>query len=362
MTSYDANNRQLSFGDKTLTYDDNGNLQSITDSNGTTLYSWNARNQLVGINGPIVNATFVYDGAGRRQKKTINGSVTEFLYDGLNVVQETSGAAILANILAGLAIDEILTRADVLSGVTSIQLPDALGSSIAITAEAGTVQTEYTFDPFGSTTAFGLSNTNAFQYTNRENDGTGLQYNRARYYNPSLQRFISEDPAGFVDGTNLFIYADLSPLLFSDPEGLFSTGDAVFHYFMGGGRAITLDFSEVDIGLQPKDFQGYTAAVQSMYKKVGVRYVDLRRSVDIGKWAGHQTYRLKGTITSDTCKWDFDGYVGAYNNSFDFNSMPWGVRAYWKEIVTRAIGAVNAGSNYDIAFYGHRTVKDSGRW
>ena len=46
-TSYDANNRQLTFGDKTFGYDDNGNLQSISDSNGTTLYNWNARNQLV---------------------------------------------------------------------------------------------------------------------------------------------------------------------------------------------------------------------------------------------------------------------------------------------------------------------------
>jgi YD repeat-containing protein len=100
-TSYDANNRQLTFGDKTLTYDDNGNLQSITDSNGTTLYQWNARNQLVGISGPNVNASFVYDGLGRREAKTINGSLTEFLYDGVNPVQENSGAAVLANILPG---------------------------------------------------------------------------------------------------------------------------------------------------------------------------------------------------------------------------------------------------------------------
>jgi len=70
-TSYDANNRQLTFGHKTLAYDDNGNLQSITDSNGTTLYSWNARNQLAGITGPNVNANFLYDGLRRRQKKTI---------------------------------------------------------------------------------------------------------------------------------------------------------------------------------------------------------------------------------------------------------------------------------------------------
>jgi YD repeat-containing protein len=90
-TSYDPNNRQLTFGDKTLAYDDNGNLQSITDSNGTTLYSWNARNQLVGISGPNVTASFVYDGLGRREAKTINGSLTEYLYDGLNPARVSWG-------------------------------------------------------------------------------------------------------------------------------------------------------------------------------------------------------------------------------------------------------------------------------
>jgi YD repeat-containing protein len=76
-TAYDAANQQTTFADKTLTYDNNGNLQTITDSSGTTTYTWNARNQLTGISGPSVNATFVYDGLGRREKKTINGNPTE---------------------------------------------------------------------------------------------------------------------------------------------------------------------------------------------------------------------------------------------------------------------------------------------
>jgi RHS repeat-associated protein len=168
-----------------------------------------------------VNASFVYDGAGRREKKTINGSLTEFLYDGVNPVQESAGAAILANILPGLGIDEFLTRTDVLAGVTSNFLADALGSPLAVTDNAGVVQTDYTYEAFGRTTATGVSNSSSYQYTGRENDGTGLYYYRARYYHPELQRFLAEDPMEFEAGdTNLFSYVGNNPLTWADPLGL----------------------------------------------------------------------------------------------------------------------------------------------
>lgn len=53
---------------------------------------------------------------------------------------------------------------------------------------------EYTYEPFGETTEVGADTTNSFQFTGRENDGTGLFYYRARYYSPQLHRFTSEDP------------------------------------------------------------------------------------------------------------------------------------------------------------------------
>ncbi len=165
-------------------------------------------------------------GWGGEKKKTINGSLTEFLYDGENPVQETAGAMVLANILPGLDIDEFLTRTDVVAGVTSNFLTGALGSPVAVTDNTGTVQTEYTYEAFGRTTATGASNSSSYQYTGRENDGTGLYDYRARYFDPTLQRFIREDPIGFAGRDyNLFAYVKNNLLTKRDPLGLAPCGN-----------------------------------------------------------------------------------------------------------------------------------------
>jgi RHS repeat-associated protein len=194
------------FGGQTLTYDANGNLTN----DGSKSYTWDARNRLSSMTG----ASFVYDPLGRRVSKTIGASTTSFLYDGQNPVQEGG-----ANLLTGLGVDQYFTRTDS-AGARSF-LTDALGSSVALADNSGAVQTQYTYEPFGKTTATGATNTNTFQYTGRENDGTGLAYYRARYYHASLQRFISEDPIGFAGGdTNLYAYTHNQPISFRDPSGL----------------------------------------------------------------------------------------------------------------------------------------------
>ncbi len=224
-TTYNANNQQTAFGTTTETCDLNGNLATSTDTGVTTTYTWNARNQLTAISRTGLTASFTYDSFGRRTGQTINGTTTNFLYDGLNPVQEKNGATVTANLLTGLGIDEFFTRTE--GGVARSLLPDALGSTVALGDGTGTLQTQYTYEPFGFTTQTGAASTSSYKYTGREDDGTGLYYYRARYYEPRLQRFIAEDPIEFSGGDmNLYGYVANSPTNEIDPEGLFSLQDA----------------------------------------------------------------------------------------------------------------------------------------
>ena len=127
---------------------------------------------------------------------------------------------VTANLLTGLGIDEFFTRTDGV-GVRSL-LPDALGSTVALGDGTGTLQTQYTYEPFGFVSQTGAASTNSYKYTGREDDGTGLMYYRARYYHPRLQRFISEDPIESKKEINLYGYVKNNPLSMTDPTGLFA--------------------------------------------------------------------------------------------------------------------------------------------
>ena len=169
-TSYDQANQQLAFADVTQTFDSNGNLATRTDSSGTTTYTWDARNRLTGITGPDLAATFSYDALGRRAVKAINGQDTSFQFDGLDIVQESGGTGAVSY-LRTLAIDEALARTD--STSTGYYLGEALGTTIALADAAGSTPTSYTYAPFGDTAVAGSPNASPFQFTGRENDGTG---------------------------------------------------------------------------------------------------------------------------------------------------------------------------------------------
>jgi RHS repeat-associated protein len=204
--SYDSANQLLNWNGTAISYDNNGNMLS----DGSNVFTWNARDQVATLN----NVSLQYDAAGRRIKDAAGKS---FFYDGANAAQELSGTTVTANLLSG-GVDEVFSRADGSGALTP--LADALGSTIALADANGNLVTQYSYDPFGNTTVSGTASTNPSQYTGRENEGNGLYFLRARYYNPQLGRFISEDPAGLLFGPNLYQYAYGSPTNYVDPSGL----------------------------------------------------------------------------------------------------------------------------------------------
>jgi RHS repeat-associated protein len=213
--TYDAANRIATWSGQTLSYDANGNLAS----DGLTSYTWNARNQLAGLSG-AASASFAYDATGQRRARTTSGT-TSYLYDGANAAQELVGGAVTATVMTG-GVDEVFQRTD--GAGTRGVLTDALGSTVALVDGSGALQTQYTYEPFRATSMSGAASANPAQFTGRENDGTGQYYYRARYYNPRLHRFLSEDPLEFVAGTHLYAYVNNDPVMYIDPFGLQPSG------------------------------------------------------------------------------------------------------------------------------------------
>lgn len=250
-TSHDDANEMLAYNGKTIAYDQNGNLQTRTDSCGTTTFTWDARNRLTAINGfkpdcSALSASFSYDTVNRRTAKTINGVTTQYLYDGWDVIQETT-SGIKTNYIRTLNIDEPLTRTN--ETTTRHYLKDALGSVIGLTDDTGALTTSYAYDAFGNVTT-GEASDNPFQFTGRENDGTGLYHYRLRNYSPEMQRFISEDPIRLAGGgINFYSMTGNDPVNRIDPLGLWTVSIGVSAGGMfgaiggGGGTAFNVGYS-----------------------------------------------------------------------------------------------------------------------
>jgi len=87
----------------------------------------------------------------------------------------------------------------------------------------GAIVNKYSYDAFGKVLSQTETITNPFKYVGAMgvmDEGNGLFYMRARYYDPSTGRFISKDPIGWAGGLNLYGYVGGNPVNFVDPSGL----------------------------------------------------------------------------------------------------------------------------------------------
>lgn len=173
------------------------------------MYSASTRKQTV---------KYSYDALGRRVKRHIPGGRenTKFIYDGLDVLVDDNGGT-LTKYLNADGIDNKLRQTT--GSTTNYFIADHLGSTNVLTSSTGSLIASNSYDSFGNSS--NVSFPSRYQFTGREYDSfTGLQFSRARYYDPNLGRFISEDPIGFGGGdVNLFGYVRNNPINLKDPTG-----------------------------------------------------------------------------------------------------------------------------------------------
>ena len=206
---------------KTAPFDSNGNTLTNVVGSNTTSYAWDFENRLSSVTLPGTGGTvsFKYDPLGRRIYKSLSSGTSVYAYDGYNLVEETNATGgVVARYEQPQNIDEPLAM--LRSSTTSYFHADGLGSVTSLSNAAGSIANTYTYDSFGKLTASSGSLVNPFQYTARESDSeTGLYYYRARHYDPSTGRFLSEDPIGFRGGYDFYRYVYNNPVGSTDPTG-----------------------------------------------------------------------------------------------------------------------------------------------
>jgi RHS repeat-associated protein len=200
----------------TFAYDLEGQLSDIL---GTT-YAFDYEHRLVSAG----TAEYLYDGDGNRLQATRDGVTTRYIYD-------DSG-----NLIAEADEYNTITRYYIYGqGLLAMVNPynevycyhfNATGSIMAITNQNQEIVNKYAYTPFGLIVDKEESIPQPFKYVGEHGvmtEPNGFYYMRARYYDPLVGRFISEDPMGFDGGdVNLYVYASNNPILFADPLGLCS--------------------------------------------------------------------------------------------------------------------------------------------
>ncbi|HEV7661207.1 MAG TPA: RHS repeat-associated core domain-containing protein, partial [Allosphingosinicella sp.] len=212
--NYTANglNQYSAAGAITPTYDTRGNLTSA----GSITYGYNSDNRLISATGSVA---LTYDPLLRLATTTGNTTFTRFAYDGIAMIAEyDSGSSLLRRYVYGPGLEPLVWYEGTGTSDRRWLHPDERGSIVAITNGSAVVTNVNTYDEYGIP---GSGNAGRFQYTGQMWLGElGMYHYRARFYSPTLGRFLQTDPIGYGPGMNLYAYVRNNPVNFTDPLGL----------------------------------------------------------------------------------------------------------------------------------------------
>lgn len=207
----------------TYTYDANGN--QITNTTGEEVLTniYNEKNELEKVkkNGNEI-ASYRYDETGKRTEKNTN-ETTKYIYDGTRVILE------LGNENEEKAVNtyglELVSRKQ--NENNYYYLYNGHGDVTGLVDANNTKVNTYKYDEYGNVTEETEGVENPYRYAGYYYDKeTENYYLQSRYYNPAIQRFISEDTVrGDIEdplSLNLYTYTHNNPLKYIDPNGHFA--------------------------------------------------------------------------------------------------------------------------------------------
>lgn len=193
---------------------------------GIAHYEYNVFNELVKTTTGSSTDTYAYNGDGLRVQKTVNGVTTHYMYEYDKVVLETGGnGQQTARNLYGVSLISRTVGAD-----RYTYLYNGHADVTALVDSNGTIQGTYTYDAFGNLTSQTGTINNPIRYSGYQyDDENGLYYLNARYYDPKIARFLSEDTYRGEPNDplslNLYTYVQNEPIKYKDPTGHKSTAD-----------------------------------------------------------------------------------------------------------------------------------------
>ena len=205
---------------ETISYDNSGNPTSYYNGTRWT-FDWTNGRSLVSATDGETEISYVYDKDGLRTSKTVDGVVHNYIYASGKLLRETYGS----NVLDFFYDENGAPYAMKYNGVLYYYVTNLQGDVIRLVDVNGTTKATYSYGPYGSTSASNnLANVNPLRYRSYYYDSeTGFYYLQSRYYDPEIGRFINADGyAGTgqgILGYNMFVYCNNSPVINSDMTG-----------------------------------------------------------------------------------------------------------------------------------------------